>query len=102
MSIVLEKVFFVAAYFDHNYRTVILVDKSPNTRSRAAPQALRHPNVVQFLGACMLPPNLCMVTENLPHSLHAVIHNPKVDLDKKRVVALAQDMCRSLVYLHSR
>ena len=24
-------------------------------------QALRHPNVLQFLGATMMPPNLCMV-----------------------------------------
>lgn len=58
--------------------------------------------MVQFLGACMLPPHLVMVTEHLPHSLHTVIYNAAIDLDRKRVVALAQDICRALMYLHSR
>lgn len=65
-------------------------------------QQLRHPNVLQFLGACMKPPNLLMVTEHLPHSLHAVIYNPSIELDKKRVVALALDIARAFQYLHSR
>ena len=41
-------------------------------------QALRHPNVLQFLGACMMPPNLIMVTEHMPHSLHAVLYTMQV------------------------
>lgn len=47
-------------------------------------QQVRHPNVIQFLGACMKPPNLCMVTEHMPHSLHSVIHQSSVELDRKR------------------
>lgn len=49
-------------------------------------QALRHPHVVQFLGACMRPAEpLCLVTELLPHSLHDVLHAmPGVALDAKR------------------
>lgn len=54
-------------------------------------QALRHPNVLQFLGACMKPPNLVMVTEHMPHSLHSVLYTMQgVDLDRKRIVALLQ------------
>lgn len=45
---------------------------------------LRHPNIVQFLGACMKPPNLCMVMEYLPHSLHSILYQSTVDMDQKR------------------
>mmetsp|Transcript_9618 Transcript_9618/g.23858 ORF Transcript_9618/g.23858 Transcript_9618/m.23858 type:complete len:304 (-) Transcript_9618:391-1302(-) len=65
-------------------------------------QALRHPNILQFLGACIKPPNLCMVTEHLPHSLHNVLYNSNTAMDKVRIVTLAQDMARAFVYLHSR
>lgn len=49
---------------------------------------LRHPNVVQFLGACMKPPNLCMVMEHLPHSLHSILYQSTVDVDQKRYLVL--------------
>lgn len=66
-------------------------------------QQLRHPNVLQFLGACMKMPNLCMVTEHMPHSLHAVLYTMQgVELDRKRIVGLAIEMARAFVYLHSR
>jgi hypothetical protein len=47
-------------------------------------EALRHPNVAQFLGACMKPPNLCLVMEHMPHSLHNVIYQSNIALDRKR------------------
>jgi uncharacterized protein (DUF2249 family) len=47
-------------------------------------QALRHPNILQFLGACIKPPNLCMVSEHLPHSLHGVLYNSNTAMDKVR------------------
>ncbi len=86
-------------------------------------QALRHPNVLQYLGACMMPPNLVMVTEHMPHSLHSVLYTMKgVDVDRKKMVAMlqvrcprsfllqgffidffySQDIARAFVYLHSR
>ncbi len=65
-------------------------------------QALRHPNVLQFLGACSKPPQLAMVTEHLNHSLHSVLYQSNTAMDKARVVAVAQDIARAFVYLHSR
>lgn len=49
-------------------------------------QSLRHPNVLQFLGCCMKPPNLAMVTEHLPFSLHSVLYGGNTTLDKARWV----------------
>uniref|UniRef100_A0A383VB93 Protein kinase domain-containing protein n=1 Tax=Tetradesmus obliquus TaxID=3088 RepID=A0A383VB93_TETOB len=64
-------------------------------------QQLRHPHVVQFLGACMKPPSLCLVTEYMPHSLHSVLYEQQgVALDRKRVLSLAADAARALLYLH--
>ncbi|WIA20465.1 hypothetical protein OEZ85_004872 [Tetradesmus obliquus] len=64
-------------------------------------QQLRHPHVVQFLGACMKPPDLCLVTEYMPHSLHSVLYEQQgVALDRKRVLSLAADAARALLYLH--
>eukprot|EP00798_Chlamydomonas_sp_ICE-L_P022805 gene22805-29970_t len=65
-------------------------------------QQMRHPNILQFLGACMKPPDLCMVTEHLPHSLHSVLYGGRVDLDRKRILELSMEMARAFVYLHSR
>jgi len=65
-------------------------------------QELSHPNIVQFLGACSRPPNLALVTEYLPHSLHHVLHNTNIEVDKKRVISLCKDICCAFVYMHSR
>lgn len=43
-------------------------------------QSLRHPNVLQFLGVCPKPPNLCMVTEHLPFTLHSVLYTSKAQV----------------------
>lgn len=51
---------------------------------------LRHPHVVQLLGACRMPPNLCLVLEYMPYSLHELLHEkPDVDFDLKRQVSVA-------------
>eukprot|EP00192_Tetraselmis_astigmatica_P021296 CAMPEP_0117650476 /NCGR_PEP_ID=MMETSP0804-20121206/1558_1 /TAXON_ID=1074897 /ORGANISM="Tetraselmis astigmatica, Strain CCMP880" /LENGTH=291 /DNA_ID=CAMNT_0005456347 /DNA_START=561 /DNA_END=1436 /DNA_ORIENTATION=+ len=65
-------------------------------------QELSHPNIVQFLGACSKPPNLAMLTEYLPHSLHHVLHNTNIEIDRKRVISLAKDVCSAFIYMHSR
>lgn len=40
-------------------------------------------------------PNLCMVTEALPFSLHSVLHgNMGVTLDRQKIITISQDICR--------
>eukprot|EP00878_Enallax_costatus_P014880 GHUV01015576.1.p1 GENE.GHUV01015576.1~~GHUV01015576.1.p1 ORF type:complete len:191 (+),score=65.69 GHUV01015576.1:248-820(+) len=49
----------------------------------------------------MKPPNLCLVTEYLPHNLHSVLYTQQgVALDRKRILSLAADVARAFIYLH--
>ena len=65
--------------------------------------SLRHPNIVQFLGICFLPPTAAnlpvLVMEMLQGSLDHLLENtPDIPLAKK--VSILQDVARGLVYLH--
>lgn len=65
-------------------------------------RALRHPNILQFLGSCSLPPNICLVTEYLPRGdLHKIIHDKTVTLDKRLMRSILLDVSRGMNYLHS-
>eukprot|EP00793_Prasinoderma_coloniale_P005953 PRCOL_00004427-RA len=64
---------------------------------------LRHPHVVQLLGAVTEPPSeLRLVFEYLPKSLHEVLHASQIDVDRKRIKEVGSDICRALAYLHNR
>ena len=64
--------------------------------------ALRHPNVVQFMGFCLTPP--CMAAEYCPRgSLYHVLHEqPRPPLSWLRRVAFAADGAAGMLHLHSR
>ena len=67
-------------------------------------QRLRHPNIVQFIGACTQPPDLCIVTQFIPRgSLFKILHrsNSGVHLDYRRKLRMALDVARGMNYLHS-
>lgn len=56
---------------------------------------LRHPHVVQLLGAVTEPPSeLRLVFEYLPKSLHEVLHASQIDVDRKRIkVSVSSHAC---------
>eukprot|EP00887_Chlorella_sp_A99_P003665 scaffold7.g3665.t1 len=69
--------------------------------------ALRHPNVVQFLGYCAFPP--CMVLEycsrgSLTEVLKSATQNPSTaaHLTCKRRLGMALDAAKGMLHLHSR
>jgi serine/threonine protein kinase len=65
-------------------------------------RALRHPNILQFLGSCSVPPNICLVTEFLPRGdLHKIIHDKTLNLDKSLMKSILIDVARGMNYLHS-
>lgn len=65
-------------------------------------EALRHPNVVMFMGACTKLPNLAIVLEYCSrNSLWSLLQNKEIMLtweDKRR---LAIEIGRGMNYLHS-
>ncbi|KAJ4821588.1 Protein kinase superfamily protein [Rhynchospora pubera] len=64
---------------------------------------LRHPNVILFLGACMKPPNLSMVTEYMEMgSLYYLIHmtGQKKRLTWRKRLKMLRDICRGLMCIH--
>ncbi|KAG6661727.1 serine/threonine-protein kinase EDR1 isoform X3 [Carya illinoinensis] len=64
---------------------------------------LRHPNVILFLGACMKPPRLSMVTEYMElGSLYYLIHlsGQKKKLSWRRRLKMLCDICRGLMCIH--
>ncbi|KAH7657793.1 Non-specific serine/threonine protein kinase protein [Dioscorea alata] len=64
---------------------------------------LRHPNVILFLGACMKPPHLSMVTEYMEMgSLYYLIHmsGQKKKLSWRKKLKFIRDICKGLMYMH--
>ncbi|XP_020088664.1 serine/threonine-protein kinase EDR1-like isoform X1 [Ananas comosus] len=64
---------------------------------------LRHPNVILFLGACMRPPHLSLVTEYMEMgSLYYLIHmsGQKKKLNWRRRLKMLRDICRGLMCMH--
>ncbi|WOK95654.1 serine/threonine-protein kinase EDR1 isoform X1 [Canna indica] len=64
---------------------------------------LRHPNVILFLGACMKPPHLSMVTEYMEMgSLYYLIHmsGQKKKLTWRKRLKMLRDICRGLMCVH--
>jgi serine/threonine protein kinase len=68
---------------------------------------LRHPCILQFFGAVVAPPNLCLVIELMPRgSLFDLLHTPadpsrRVRLPWRRRLAMMQDAARGMTYLHA-
>jgi len=71
-------------------------------REVALMRALRHPNVLQFLGSCTIPPDICICTEYMPRgSLYRILHDPTLLLPWGLVRRMAVDAARGCLYLHS-
>lgn len=65
-------------------------------------KSLRHPNILQFIGACTIPPNVCLVTEFMPRGdLHKIIHDKSLIMDKPLMKSILLDVSRGINYLHS-
>lgn len=62
---------------------------------------VKHTNIVQFLGACMTPPNLCFVMEMCQASLFNLIHVERVRFDDRDITKHAVEIGSALEYLHS-
>ncbi|XP_066155671.1 receptor-type guanylate cyclase Gyc76C-like isoform X2 [Euwallacea fornicatus] len=63
---------------------------------------LKHDNVNSFIGACVLPTSLLLVTDYCAKgSLYDIIENEDIKLDKMFVASLVHDLIKGMLYLHN-
>jgi serine/threonine protein kinase len=62
---------------------------------------VNHSNIVQFLGACMTPPNLCFIMELCDCSLFHMLHMEKLELSVPESYQACIDIASAVEYLHS-
>ncbi|XP_057207467.1 kinase suppressor of Ras 1 isoform X2 [Triplophysa rosa] len=61
----------------------------------------RHENVVLFMGACMNPPDLAIITSFCKgRTLYSVVRDSKLDINKIRQIA--QEIVKGMGYLHAK
>lgn len=62
---------------------------------------LRHDNVNSFIGACVQPTSLLLVTDYCAKgSLYDIIENEDIKLDKMFIASLVHDLIKGMLYLH--
>ncbi|KAF2355167.1 Protein kinase domain, partial [Trinorchestia longiramus] len=62
---------------------------------------LEHPNVVKFIGACVVAPNLCICMEYMKLSLYEALHMQERDFSEAQKIKLVSNISSGLAYLHS-
>ncbi|XP_019756594.2 receptor-type guanylate cyclase Gyc76C isoform X1 [Dendroctonus ponderosae] len=63
---------------------------------------LRHDNVNSFIGACVQPTSLLLVTDYCAKgSLYDIIENEDIKLDKMFIASLVHDLVKGMLYLHN-
>jgi serine/threonine protein kinase len=63
---------------------------------------LQHSNIVQFMGACMTPPNLCFIMELCDTSLYTLLHVDRgISFTERDAVQTAIDIGSAIEYLHA-
>eukprot|EP01137_Pigoraptor_chileana_P018784 Opistho-2@78831 len=79
-----------------------VVDLNNNVRRELrVMRDLRHTNVVNFIGVCVTPPNVCIVTEYAGKgSLADVLSNADLPLDWAFKYSLARDIANGMEFLH--
>ncbi|KAL9680948.1 hypothetical protein QQ045_012729 [Rhodiola kirilowii] len=62
---------------------------------------VRHKNVVQFIGTCTRPPNLCILTEYMSGgSIYEFLHKEKGRFDLSSLLKVGMDVAKGMSYLH--
>ncbi|XP_072548016.1 kinase suppressor of Ras 1 isoform X2 [Salminus brasiliensis] len=63
----------------------------------------RHENVVLFMGACMNPPQLAIITSFCKgRTLYSVVRDSKNSLDLNKTRQIAQEIVKGMGYLHAK
>lgn len=63
--------------------------------------SVHSPNIVLFMGACLDPDNMCIVTELVPRgSLFGILHDYSIKLRSATKLKMAIDVARGMSFLH--
>ncbi|XP_066506892.1 kinase suppressor of Ras 1 isoform X2 [Hoplias malabaricus] len=63
----------------------------------------RHENVVLFMGACMAPPHLAIITSFCKgRTLYSIVRDTKNTLDINKTRQIAQEIVKGMGYLHAK
>ncbi|XP_059146659.1 calcium-dependent protein kinase 6-like isoform X2 [Physella acuta] len=63
---------------------------------------LQHPNIVGFLGACVVSPNLAIVMEYMDMSLYEALHVKQVDFADHDKLNIMRNVSQGIDYLHEK
>ncbi|KAH9490151.1 hypothetical protein Btru_042505 [Bulinus truncatus] len=63
---------------------------------------LDHPNIVRFIGACIVRLNLAMVMEFMESNLHDALHIKEIVFEDKDTIQMTKDICNGMSYLHNK
>ncbi|CAJ1390167.1 unnamed protein product [Effrenium voratum] len=88
-------------YWDNTVLPQVIIQDL--TREIESFRHLRHKRLVNFVGACLEIPNLCIVTEYAPGgSLHHLLHVRKLRLPLLHCANMCLQLAEGVVYLHSQ
>jgi len=88
-------------YWDNTVLPQVIIQDL--TREIESFRHLRHKRLVNFIGACLEIPNLCIVTEYAPGgSLHHLLHVRKLQLPLLHCTNMCLQLAEGVLYLHSQ
>ncbi|XP_023651832.1 atrial natriuretic peptide receptor 2 isoform X2 [Paramormyrops kingsleyae] len=103
-----HQLFAKTGYFKGNLVAIKHVNKKRIELTRQVLFELKHMRDVQFnhltrfIGACIDPPNICIVTEYCPRgSLQDILENESINLDWMFRYSLINDIVKGMNYLHN-
>ena len=76
-------------------------DEQEIRREAALMSILAHPNLVTFLGACLKPGCMFILTELYPTNLQSFIEDTSVDLPLPFLLRIAMGVANGMKFLHS-
>ncbi|XP_051907043.1 atrial natriuretic peptide receptor 2 [Hippocampus zosterae] len=102
------QLFAKTGYFKGNLVAIKHVNKKRIELTRQVLLELKHMRDVQFnhltrfIGACIDPPNICIITEYCPRgSLQDILENESINLDWMFRYSLINDIVKGMNYLHN-
>uniref|UniRef100_A0A671LJ13 Guanylate cyclase n=1 Tax=Sinocyclocheilus anshuiensis TaxID=1608454 RepID=A0A671LJ13_9TELE len=102
------QMFAKTGYFKGNIVAIKYINRKRIELTRKVLFELKHMRDVQndhltrFIGACMDPPNICIVTEYCPRgSLQDILENESITLDWMFKYSLVSDIVKGMAFLHN-